>query len=244
MTGTCESQNAEKQEGGQMSRTKTASRKKSSPEQKVQPENSAASSTASSKKNDSEKSHDSKSKNSSFSRGAFGYDSLAKQTLELWREQLAHFLNNPDAMKEVSKQADSAASLLSPQIAQMFSPLFSGGMDLWLMMLEQLGKAANMNVPTGNTGAGSAGGNDTFKTKTPFQSGAANRPSAASALSGASTYAVAQLASRIADLEKRFAEFENAGKSPAKKPAAKKKPAAGPLEALKGATAKSAKRKR
>lgn len=228
-----------------MSRTKTASRKKSSPEQKAPQENPAATS----KKNDSEKSHDSKSKNSGFSSSAFGYDSLAKQTLDLWREQLAHFLNNPDAMKDASKQTDSAASLLSPQISQMFSPLFSGGMDLWLMMLEQLGKAANMNTPTSNTGAGStgtgsAGGNDTFKTKTAYQGGAANRSSAASALSGASTYAVAQLASRIADLEKRFAEFESAGKPSSKKPAAKKKAPAAALAALKGAAAKSTKRKR
>lgn len=228
-----------------MSRTKTASRKKSSPEQKAQQENT----TAGFKKNDSEKSHDSKSKSStfnpsSFTGGAFGYDSLAKQTLDLWRDQLAHFLNNPDAMKDASKQTDAAATLLSPQISQMFSPLFSGGMDLWLMMLEQLGKAANMNTPTSSTGAGSAGGNDTFKTKTPFQSGAPNRSAAASALSGASTYAVAQLASRIADLEKRFAEFESAGKSSAKKPAAKKKTAAGAIANLKGAAAKTTRRKR
>lgn len=223
-----------------MSRTKTASRKKSSPDQKAPQENPAASF----KKNDSEKSHDSKSKSgafnpSSFTGGAFGYDSLAKQTLDLWRDQLAHFLNNPDAMKDASKQTDAAATLLSPQISQMFSPLFSGGMDLWLMMLEQLGKAANMNTPT----HGGTPSNDQFKTKTTqpkeaYQGGATNRSAAASALSGASTYAVAQLASRIADLEKRFAEFESAGKPSAKKPAAKKKTAAGALANLKGANLK------
>ncbi|MDX1921690.1 MAG: hypothetical protein SFW65_00985 [Alphaproteobacteria bacterium] len=220
-----------------MSRARTASKRKSSPEQKAQQENPPSSF----KKNDSEKKPSSKSAS-----GAFSYDSLAMQTLDLWREQLAHFLNNPDTMKDAKKGVEPTASLLSPQISQMFSPLFSGGMDLWLMMLEQLGKAANMNSPIGNTGAGSAGGNDQSKTRTAqtIQSGAAyrseNRSAAASALSGASTYAVAQLASRIADLEKRFAEFESDGKRTAKKPSAKKKTAAATLENIKSAIPKNA----
>ncbi len=218
-----------------MSRTKTASRKKMSPEQKAAPEKSAHEKTVHDK-NGSEKSAGAKRKAEAFSADAFGYDSLARQTLDLWREQLSHFLNNPDAMKDMSKVMEPAAKLMSPQISQMFTPLFSGGMDIWLMMLEQLGKAANMNTK------GASDRQDEKKTAsttgTSFspsfgQGRTENRSAAASALSGASAYAVAQLASRLADLEKRFTEFEGAGKPAAKKSARKKKAASPAVAAVK-----------
>ena len=228
-----------------MSRTKTASKKKTSPELKTQQdqnvENSAqqnANRKTASNKTDNEKSHDSKNRGDTF-----GYDSLARQTLDLWRDQLAHFLNNPDALKDMNKVMEPAAKMMSsqmsPQITQMFTPLFSGGMDLWLMMLEQLGKAANMN--TKGAFHKDADKSDEQKTasngkteQTRYgQGGTENRSAAASALSGAGAYAVAQLAGRLADLEKRFDEFAKSSKpegfgkpdikSPAKKTARKKK---------------------
>ncbi len=218
-----------------MSRTKTASRKKMSPEQKASVEQAAqtgANKKTASEKTMSEKNGSEKSESSKSGADRFGYDSLARQTLDLWREQLSHFLNNPDSLKDMNKVMEPAAKMMHPQISQMFTPLFSNGMDLWLMMLEQLGKAANMNIK----GAGdkpdeqktaSYGKTDQRRTE--------NRSTASSALSGASTYAVAQLASRLADLEKRFAEFEGAGSRVAKKPAAKKKAASPSVAAVKRA---------
>lgn len=208
-----------------MSRTRTASKKKVSPEQKASSKKSAPENNAPNK-NENEKSQDSKRSSD------FGYDSLARQTLDLWREQLSHFLNNPDAMGDINKVMEPAAKMMSPQISQMFTPLFSGGMDIWLMMLEQLGKAANMNTK----GATETSHEQKTGTQgTASQSRTQDRATTASALSGASAYAVAQLASRLADLEKRFAEFEGAGKPVAKKPARKKKTTPSVVAAVKRA---------
>jgi hypothetical protein len=214
-----------------MSRAKTASRKKMSPELK-NPQEQSAPSHADKKKNADEKNGSEKSQSSKSGSDKFGYDNLARQTLDLWREQLAHFLNNPDAMKDMNKVMEPAAKFMSPQISQIFTPLFSNGMDLWLMMLEQLGKAANMNT----RGAGDKPDDQKTANSTKADQGRAeNRSSAASALSGASAYAVAQLASRLADLEKRFTEFEGTGSRVAKKPAAKKKTTPSVVAAVKRA---------
>ena len=218
----------------QKSRTGTASSRKVSPEEKASPKKSASEKNAPNK-NENEKSQDSKRSSD------FGYDSLAKQTLDLWREQLSHFLNNPDAMKDINKVMEPAAKMMPPQlsgqISQMFTPLFSGGMDIWLMMLEQLGKAANMNTKgaTETTHEQKTAYQKDAGQSTASQSRTENRSSAASALSGASAYAVAQLASRLADLEKRFAEFEAAGKPVAKKPSRKKKTTPSVVAAVKRA---------
>ena len=204
-----------------MSRKNTASKKKAPLEQK-----------APDKKIDSEKSSADPKSSGAKSSSAFGYEKLATQTLDLWREQLSHFLNNPDAMKDLDKT--------SPHLTQMFAPLFSNnflsnGMDLWLMMLEQLGKAANMNVKTGTSGYDEENSKKSQDRNASTAHQPENRSSAASALSGASTYAVAQLASRIADLEKRFAELEASGRPVAKRAKAKKKTAATALDAAKRA---------
>lgn len=202
----------------QKSRTGTASKKKVSPEQKASHKKTAAESPAA-ENNENEKSEGSKRSSD------FGYDSLARQTLDLWREQLSHFLNNPDAMSDINKVMEPAAKMMPPQlsgqISQMFTPLFSGGMDIWLMMLEQLGKAANMNTKgaTETTHEQKTAQSTSNQSRTENRS--QDRATTASALSGASAYALAGLASRLADLEKRFAEFEGTGGAATKKPARK-----------------------
>jgi hypothetical protein len=114
---------------------------------------------------------------------AQSYDQLAQQTLDLWREQLAHFLNNPEAMHEFNKIVEPASQLLTQ------------GLDIWLAMAEQFGKTAQQTNAKG-TDEPATERNDT------------DRASPAAALSGAGTYAVAELTRRLADLEKRFSEYE------------------------------------
>ncbi len=230
---------------------KTASEKtenKNNVGETLNTETSTGEKSASEKKG-SEKKQDSKSGSDKFRSeklgyDRFGYDSLARQTLDLWREQLAHFLNNPEAMKDMSKGMDPAVGLLSPNMASLFtplfsgglSPLFSGGMDLWLMMLEQLGKTTGMNARSG-TGKQNEQKTESQKewsqNKESGQSRTEDRSAAASALSGASSYAVAQLASRVADLERRFAEFERVGKPVSQKPSGTKKHASPVVVAIK-----------
>jgi hypothetical protein len=123
-----------------------------------------------------------------------GYDTLAGQTMELWREQLSAFLGSPQSMRDF-------ASMMAPA-----ATFFTQGVDLWLMMMERAGAAANQNRFVGQHGAEKSWG-----TRSRPNGGGTNGASPASAVSGAGTYAVAQLAARLADLEKRFAEYEGTG---------------------------------
>lgn len=115
------------------------------------------------------------------------YEQMSARAMDAWREQLTAMLSSPKAWQDMGKT-------LEP-----LSQLFTQGMDLWLMMFEQTSRMAGAGGFAGTHGQTSR---DQKSDAAPKSSAAGASP--ASALSGASAYAVAQLAARVADLEKRL----------------------------------------
>jgi len=127
------------------------------------------------------------------------YEQMAQRTLGLWREQLATVSRSPVAMHEMGK-------MMSP----VFS-MFTQGMDMWLMMADPFSKGASAFT------SGFAVPNDVQKSQTSSTKTAAKKsgkgrakpaaeqpaPITSPVVAGAS--AMAELARRIANMERQRA---------------------------------------
>jgi hypothetical protein len=138
-----------------------------------------------------------------------GYGSMVQRTADLWREQLGSLMNAPAGSQDLSK-------LMEP--AHQF---FTQGVDFWLVLLNEFGKNAGTNPfsaaarfqdmhhgrekSSGNTGT--------------------NRAAAAAGGDRAGAGAVAELAARLGDIERRLAALEAGGRAVARPRARAKKKA-------------------
>lgn len=139
--------------------------------------------------------------------GAQSAEAMSVRAMEMWREQMSAMLSGPQAFQGMGKAFEP------------FTQLFTQGANLWLMMMEQTGRMAD---GFGGFGTGNGAQENAYQNTQQGQSRAgratgdvAHGSPAASALSGASTYAVAQLAARVADLEKRLDALTQAQGKPA-----------------------------
>jgi hypothetical protein len=146
-----------------------------------------------------------------------GYDDLVQRTAELWREQLGGMVGNQAAMQDMSR------------VMEPVSQLFTQGMDMWFSMFDQFGKTPSFSAFGGFN-----------EPKSRARNAAADGAKAASALSGAGSFAMGQLAARLGHIERRLAAIEsgigsNRSKPARSRPSRKSKKASAENRATQGA---------